>query len=260
MSHFRNILYSIQQQCCVITLNRPEKKNALHYAMVRELKEALQLAETDAAARVVLIQAAGDVFSAGQDMEYLNKLQNYGFEENFQDSIHFLELFTKLRKYNKLVVAVVCGAAVGAGATLAALADISVATPNAQVFFPAVKYGYIPALDMVFLQQKVGESKARELLLLGEPIAAAEAQKMGLFNHVVETETIDAFVQTRIQKVCLENSTGAIEFTKRMLADLSTMTFPDALAFVAKMSAHTRITAEAKQGMTFFLKKEKPNW
>lgn len=260
MNHFKNITYSVRQRCCIITLSRPEKKNALHYTMVRELKEALQAAETDPEVRAVLIQAAGDVFSAGLDMEYLSKLQDYGFEENFQDSVHFLELFTKLHKYNKLVIALVQGKAIGAGATLVALADFSLAYPAAQISFPAVKYGYIPALDMVFLSRKIGEAKTRELLLLGEPMPAVEAQKIGLFSHVLEPEAAEPFMQTLLEKVCSENSIGAIEFTKRMLADLAAMPFQETLAFVAKMNAHTRTTAEARQGIDFFQNKKKPTW
>ncbi|MCZ2357544.1 MAG: enoyl-CoA hydratase/isomerase family protein [Bacteroidia bacterium] len=260
MSNFRTILYSVQQHCCTITLNRPEKGNALHFVMIRELKEALQLAEADTTIRVVVVNAAGNTFCAGQDMEYLSKLQGYGFDENLQDSVYLLELFTKLYKYNKLVISVVQGAAIGSGATLASLADYTIATPNAYFQFSSVKYGYVPALDMIFLPIKIGEAKSRELLLIADPIPAEEAQKIGLISKVTEPENLNTVVQNLVTKISTENSMGAIEFTKRMLADLHGMTFSEASVFAAKINAHTRTTAEAKQGMNDFLNKRKPSW
>jgi methylglutaconyl-CoA hydratase len=169
------VLYSVADQTASITLNRPEKRNALSPELVTELKNAFNKAEQDAAVKVVVLKANGESFCAGADLGYLQQLQNFSFEENLADSNHLKEFFLKIYTLNKVVIAQVQGHALAGGCGLAAVCDFTFAVPEAKFGYTEVRIGFIPALVSVFLIRKLGEQKARHLLLTGEIIKAEAA-------------------------------------------------------------------------------------
>src|SRR6478736_297001 len=176
------VLYEVKDRVGYITLNRPEKKNALSHELVAELKDAFTQAENDTNVKIVVLQANGDAFCAGADLAYLQRLQKFSFEENLADSNHLKELFLKIYQLKKVVIAKVQGHALAGGCGLATVCDFVFAIPEAKFGYTEVKIGFIPAIVLVFLIRKIGEKLAKHLLLSGELVQANDAINFGLIN------------------------------------------------------------------------------
>ncbi|MFN3315295.1 MAG: enoyl-CoA hydratase/isomerase family protein, partial [Raineya sp.] len=182
------VSYHCHKRIAYITLNRPDKRNALNFQVVEQLKQAFWKAKEDETAKVVVLRAEGKVFCAGADLEYLQTLQKNTFEENLADSSHLKELFELIYTHPKIVIAQIHGHAIAGGAGLATVCDFSYSVPDAQFGYTEVKIGFIPAIVMVFLLRKIGEGRAKELLLSGDLISAQKAQEFGLINYIVDAE------------------------------------------------------------------------
>lgn len=260
MQAYKYILTETRERIGYITLNRPEKRNALNYPTVSELKDALAQFAADPAVKVIVLRANGTVFSAGADLEFLQKLQEYTLADNLADSTHLMELYLAIYRHPKVVIAQVGGAAIAGGCGLVTVCDFAFCVPEARFGYTEVKIGFLPALVSVFLVRKIGEAHARRLLLTGDLIDAPEACKLGLISQIVPPETLERHTQLFAEKLCQENAGGSLDFTKRLLADVQDMPLKDALTFAAKMNAHARMTDECKAGITAFLNKEKLVW
>ena len=149
------VKYSVLDRIAFITLDRAEKRNALSYDLVTELKSAFADAENDDAVKVIVLKANGEAFSAGADLEYLQQLQSFSYEQNFNDSNHLKELFLQIYSLKKVVIAQIQGHAIAGGCGLAAVCDFSFATPESKFGYTEVKIGFIPAIVMVFLIRKI---------------------------------------------------------------------------------------------------------
>lgn len=251
---------SIEQRVGYLTLNRPERRNALSYALVTQLKEALSAWQQDPGVRVVVLRAKGPAFCAGADIEYLQKLQDYTVQENLADSLHLMELYLQMYRYPKPLIAQVEGPALAGGAGLVTVCDLVVATPTATIGYPEAKIGFLPAMVTYFLLRRVGEGWARPLLVQAEPISAEEAHRIGLFNYVVAPEEIAGFVAELARKLASQTSATSQEFIRKLIADLQDMPLQEGLLFAAKMNAHARATEDFRRGIAAFLRKEKLTW
>lgn len=253
-------LYQVQNRIAYITLNRPEKRNALSYELVAELKEAFQKAEDDTEVKVVVLKAEGKAFCAGADLGYLQSLQTNTYEENLADSRHLKELFEKIYYLPKVVIAQVQGHALAGGCGLATVCDLVYSVPEAKFGYTEVKIGFIPAIVKVFLLRKIGESKAKQLLLTGDLISAEEAKDMGMVNYVVAHEELSSQVNQMAEKLCLQNSAQSMGTTKLMIARVQEMPVNEALEYAAEMNAKGRATDDCKKGIAAFLNKEDLTW
>src|SRR5687768_308895 len=193
--------YKVQDRIGVITLNRPEKRNALSHELVADIKEALDHAEKDDHVKVIILKANGEAFCAGADLTYLQQLQKFTYEENLHDSNHLKDLFLKIHTHPKIVIAQVQGHALAGGCGLATVCDFSYVVPEAKFGYTEVKIGFIPALVAVFLLRKIGEAKSKELLLGGELISAEQALQIGLINKIVPAEKLEAEVLVLAKKL-----------------------------------------------------------
>jgi methylglutaconyl-CoA hydratase len=254
------VIYEAKDRIGYITLNRPEKRNALNAEMVTDLKAAFAKAENDADCKVIVLQANGEAFCAGADLGYLQQLQNNTFDENLQDSTHLMELFSMIYKGKKAVIGKIQGHALAGGCGLATICDISFSVPEAKFGYTEVKIGFVPAIVKVFLLRKIGEGKARELLLTGKIIPAEEAKNFGLINFVTAKENIDAEVLEFATKLCVEASGQSIALVKEMIAEVQHMSVDDGLNYAARMNAVARATDDCKRGIQSFLNKEKLSW
>ncbi|MCE2731759.1 MAG: enoyl-CoA hydratase/isomerase family protein [Cyclobacteriaceae bacterium] len=254
------VTYETKDRVGYITLNRPEKRNALSYEMVSELKKAFKQAEEDAQAKVIVLQSNGESFCAGADLAYLQQLQANTLQQNHEDSTHLKELFFQIYTLPKVIIASVQGHALAGGCGLASVCDFAIAVPGAKFGYTEVKIGFIPAIVMYFLVKKIGEGKARQLLLSGDLITAEQAAQMGLINQVVEAEKLQEQVSTLAQQLITQNSAQAMATTKKMLAAISGLDVNSALAYAAAMNAEARATADCKKGIAAFLAKEKISW
>ncbi len=257
---FEYIDYQTNNRVASIILNRPDKRNAFNEGLVSELKRALEIAELDSDVKVILLKANGNIFSAGADLAYLQKMQQHDEQQNYEDSKSLADLFAYIYKHPKIIVSQVEGHAIAGGCGLVTLCDFTFAVPEALFGYTEVKIGFIPAIVMVFLIRKIGECKAKELLLSGRLIGAYEAEKIGIISRVVPNDKIDLEVSNFIQNLCVNCSDTSLKLTKSMIAEVQNMTLDNALDYAAKINAFSRTTDDCKRGIASFIKKEKINW
>ena len=254
------IEYRVKDKIGFVTLNRPEKRNALSFDLVRELKTAFTTFENDEHVKIIILNALGPSFCAGVDLMYLQQLQNFSYEENLADSNQLKELLLQIYTLKKVVIAQVHGHALAGGCGLATVCDFVFTVPEAKFGYTEVKIGFIPAIVMVFLLRKIGEAKAKQLLLSGDLVSAEEAHRLGIVNKIVAKEDLEYEVSTFAQNLLLSNSSHAMMLTKQMIAQVQSMSLDEALSFAAEMNAKARASEDCKKGVSAFLKKEKIVW
>jgi methylglutaconyl-CoA hydratase len=252
--------YQVSNRVGSITLNRAEKRNALSHELVSELKEAFTLAENDKDVKVVVLKANGEAFCAGADLGYLQQLQNFSFDENLKDSSHLKELFLQIYTHPKVVIAQVQGHALAGGCGLATICDFVFSVPEAKFGYTEVKIGFIPAIVMVFLIRKIGEGRAKELLLGGDLFTAEQMLQMGLLNKVISAAAVEQEVSVFSKRLVETNSGESMRLTKQMIANVQSKSLDEALQYAAEMNAQARGTDDCKRGISAFLNKEKLIW
>jgi methylglutaconyl-CoA hydratase len=254
------IQYAVRDRIAFITLDRPEKNNALCYELVAELKVAFQHAEEDDHVKVVILKANGDAFCAGADLDYLQSLQKFSYEQNLADSNHLKELYLKIYQLKKVVISQVHAHALAGGCGLATVCDFSYASTEANFGYTEVKIGFVPAMVMVFLLRKLGETRAKQLLLSGSIISAKEAFALGLINAVTAPEDLEKMVYELANQLIENNSSYSMSITKQMISKVQSLNIEDALTFASEMNAKARASEDCKRGIAAFLKKEKISW
>ena len=256
----RYIRYEAEARIGYITLNRPDKRNALNSDVISELKQAFEYAENDENCKVIVLRAAGEVFCAGADLSYIQELQGFGYTDNLDDSTHLMQLFHQIYTLKKVVIGQVQGHALAGGCGLAAICDITFAVPEAKFGYTEVKIGFLPAIVSVFLLRKIGEARTKQLLLSGDVVPAAAALAMGLITFLSTRESLVEDVAGYARRLCLENSAQSMEVTKEMLATLPEMDLEDGLRYAARRNAEARGSEDCRRGIAAFLNKEKIDW
>ena len=244
----------------IIVLNQPDKRNALSPQLVKGLREAFHHYGTDPDVRVILLRAEGDVFCAGAGLGYLRELQKYGYAENIEDSGALRDLYYQIYTCPKPVIAQVQGHAIAGGCGLTTVCDFVFAVPEAKFGYTEVRIGFIPAIVMSFLVRRIGEGHARNLLLGGELISTQTAFEMGLVTAVVDRDKLQDVVNDFAERLIRNNSGEAMAVTKRMLAEIQSMTLADALSHGVEMNAKARASADCRRGIDAFLRKENLTW
>lgn len=257
---FEHILYDVKDRVATITLHRPEKRNALNGAMVAELRTAFRQAEDDPEVKVIILKGAGDAFCAGADLEYLQQLQLNTREENLADSKELMQLMQQIYFHDKIVIAQVEGHAIAGGCGLVTLCDLSYAVPEAKLGYTEVKIGFIPALVSIFLVRKIGEGRARDLLLTGRLITAEKAAVYGLLNEVVPAGSIASHVAGIAKELCNGASGNSLKVTKKLITQVFDQPLENALELAARLNAETREHPDCQRGIKAFLDKEKMVW
>jgi methylglutaconyl-CoA hydratase len=238
-----------------ITLNRPDKRNALNDNLVAELKTALRRANEADGIRAVVISGAGRDFCSGADLTSLQIIANGSLVENVDDARSLMELFALIRKVTVPVVGAVRGKALAGGCGLASACDIVLASHSARFGYPEVKIGFVPAMVLALLRRNVSEKRAFELLTRGAEIGAEEALKLGLVNQVFADETFEADVMTYVREF-EKTSKSAIALTKNLFYQIDGMSFGSALETGVDTNVIARLTEDCKKGVTRFLTKE----
>jgi methylglutaconyl-CoA hydratase len=243
----------------VLTLNRPDVRNALSQDLRRELLEALLETRDNSAIRAVVLTGAGSTFCAGMDLAELEQLQNKSYEENLEDATQLGQLFELIYTFPKPVIAAVNGHAIAGGAGLASVCDFVVMNESAKFGYTETKLGFVAALVSVFLIRQVGERRARDLLLSARLIEAKEALEFGLINEIRPSDK----VMTRgleLANQLLQNAPHALATAKRLLADLPFLSLQDSLRHAAEVNARVRSGDELKEGIRAFLEKRQARW
>lgn len=241
-------------------LDRPDKRNALHAEMITELTKAFSEAARDPEVRVVLLEAAGVAFSAGADLGYLEQLEKNSPAENLEDSRKLAALYQLIYRHPKLLIAAVQGDAIAGGCGLVTVCDLCYAVPGARFGYTEVRIGFIPALVSVFLVPRIGEARARELLLTGRLISAEEATRIGLITGVLAEAELVAGVRREAIACCEGLSGESVARTKQLLADIRGLGLEDALRVAAAANAEARTTADCRRGIRAFLTRQSIQW
>jgi methylglutaconyl-CoA hydratase len=241
-----------------ITLNRPDKRNAISFELIDDLLGALKEVETSDAI-VLILTGAGKAFSSGMDLENLKALIGRSPEQNLHDSETMVRLFRSLYEFPKVTIAAVNGAAIAGGTGLALLCDFTLAVPEAKFGYTEVRIGFVPAIVSTFLLRQVGEKQARDLLLTGRIIGAEEAARMGLINEIVSPENLMARAR-ELAALLMENSTASLLATKKLLSDHARAELDEQIESAVRENAAIRTTADFREGIASFLEKRKPAW
>src|SRR6202158_1168989 len=212
---YKTIQLAYDAGVATITLNRPEKRNAISFELIDDLVRALsEVAKSDAI--VLIITGAGKAFCSGLDLDNLKGLLGRSPEQNLQDSRAMVQLFRSLYEFPKVTIAAVNGAAIAGGTGLALLCDFTLAVPEAKFGYTEVRIGFVPAIVSTFLLRQVGEKQARDLLLTGRIFEAEEAARMGLINEIVARETLMKRAR-QLASLLMENSQASLRATKQLL-------------------------------------------
>ena len=254
MSESEVVLHSVEGSVARITLNRPEKRNALNDAVIAGLKESLRKSAADKNVKVVLIAGAGKDFCSGADLSALQKIAGASVAENSEDARSLLDLFMLIRQLQVPVVAAVTGRALAGGCGLATACDIVLASASARFGYPEVKIGFVPAMVMAILRRNVSEKRAFELITRGAEIGAEQAREFGLVNQVFADESFDADVRAYVSE--FENmSASAMGLTKTLLYQMDGLAFPEALETGADVNVIARLTDDCRQKVAKFLER-----
>jgi methylglutaconyl-CoA hydratase len=255
-----SILLERNDRTATLTLNRPDKRNALSAELVRELGDGLRDLERDDSVRVIVLAAAGKVFSAGADLDALKQLRDATWADNTADSRLLSDLFQAIRRHPRPVVARVHGHAIAGGCGLVAACDLAVAARGAKFGFTEVRIGFVPAIVSALLARKMPEGVLREWMLTGQLYAAEEARDAGIVNQVVDGDLLDSAVLELAGRIANNTSARAVAQTKRLLADTHPGGSNGLRDFLIQQNAFARQSEDCKSGVEAFLGKKDPPW
>ena len=255
---YDTVQLAIDSGVATITLNRPDKRNAISYQLIDELLAALdEVAKSPA--QILILTGAGKAFCAGMDLENLKTLIGRSPEQSLADSETMARLFRSLYDFPKPTIAAVNGAAIAGGCGLATLCDFTLAVPEAKFGYTEVRIGFVPAIVSTFLLRQIGEKHARDLLLTGRIIDAEEARRMGLVNEIVAPERL-LNRAGELATQLMENSPASLICTKRLLSDQARAELDSQIRTAIKENAAVRSTHDFREGISSFLEKRKPEW
>ena len=253
---YRNLIVSTDEPPARITLNRPEKRNALSLELMHELIAALRAVSARPETRAIVIEAAGPAFSAGHDLSEM-----IGREQPFLDELFATctELMQTIHELPQPVIAKVHGVATAAGCQLVAACDLAVASETARFATPGVKIGLFCSTPMVPVSRAVGRKRAMQMLLTGEPIDAATALDWGLVNQVVPADELEAAVD-HLTEAIARSSSYTVALGKQAFYDQVDRDEDAAYEHTKVVMTENALAADAQEGMTAFLQKRIPNW
>jgi methylglutaconyl-CoA hydratase len=256
--NFKTLQLAYSSAAATVTLNRPDKRNAISYELIDDLIRALEEVR-NSAAQVLILTGAGKAFCSGMDLDNLKALIGRTPEQNLEDSRTMASLFRSLYEFPKPTIAAVNGAAIAGGAGLALLCDFTLAAPEAKFGYTEVRIGFLPAIVSAFLLRQVGEKISRDLLLTGRIFDTAEALKIGLINEIVPPEKLLDRARELAAQLA-ENSPLSLSNTKRLLADYARAELDSQMETAIRENASIRESADFREGIASFLEKRKPRW
>ena len=242
----------------LLTLNRPDKRNAISYELIADLQQALEFVR-NSSSQVLIITGAGKAFCSGMDLENLKSLIGRTPQQSLEDSRTMARLFRSIYDFPKPTIAAVNGPAIAGGTGIATICDFTLATHEARFGYTEVRIGFVPAIVSNFLIRQVGEKHARDLLLTGRLFDAHEALRLGLVNEIVDPDRLLARAY-EIAHTLMQNSPSSLRATKELLAQTVNEELDRRIDAAVEENARIRQTPDFREGITAFLEKRKPQW
>jgi methylglutaconyl-CoA hydratase len=246
---------------CILTINRPEKRNALSPEIVKEMRREIENLNSEDQVKVVILTGAGNAFCAGADLAYLQQISEYSDKENRQDSGNLAELFHIIYSLPKITVAMVNGPALAGGCGLALCCDyIFASSEYAKLGFTEVRIGFVPAIVMNFLIRKISLQDAFHLAINGQIVTAEQAEKIDLVYQVCAHKNLRDDTVKFAGDLLERNSFAAMVQTKRLFQQLLELPLTSGLSVASEVNAQSRKTADCQKGLENFLHKKSINW
>lgn len=255
---YTTLQLEISGDIATITLNRPEKRNAITVAMIADLMAAFAEAESSPA-RILILTGAGKAFCSGMDLDALKSVATHSPTEHLEDSRRTARFYRRIWSFPKPTIAAVNGPAIAGGCGLATLCDFTISVPKAKFGYPEVRIGFLPAIVSVFLVRQIGEKRARNLLLTGRIIDADEAHRLGLVTQVVPAQDLMATAR-HLASDLLSCSPLSLLKTKKLLRDSAAPELDRELELAIAEGAQMRATPDFREGLAAFLQKRAPRW
>jgi methylglutaconyl-CoA hydratase len=249
------VLYTVESHIARITLNRPEKRNALTPELLEGILSALERAANEPAVTLVLIRGSGKDFCAGFDLKEFNRRGSKDVMNNLDDARALANILLAIRRHPRPVIAAVQGRALGGGGGIAAASDLVLATDTAKIGYPEVNIGYIPAMVASLVTRAISDKRMFELFATGDAISAPEAKAIGMVNHVFPEAEFDAGVEIYVANLA-KKSASALSLTKRLLYQIDGQTLEKAVETGMYFNVIGRMTEDAQRGFERFAKKE----
>jgi methylglutaconyl-CoA hydratase len=259
MMSYEFVKVSEAEGIVTITLNRPDKRNAMHGPLITELLMLLNKHKHDNS-RILLIQGNGENFCAGGDIGWMQKIASASEDENYKDAQSLADLLYQLYTFPKPTIVLAHGTTLGGGMGLLAAADIAIAAKNASFGMPEVKMGLTPSMISPYVISAIGERMAHYYFLTGDRFSADEAFRIGLIHQVTEADALMS-VGISVAQLLIQNGPHALQAAKQLIRNVAKQKITEALAQqTAEHLAELRTTTEAQEGLRAFLEKRKPTW
>lgn len=260
MNSYTTIKFEIKDSVGIVSLNRPDIRNAFNEVMISELIACFESFQDLEAVRVIVLKGEGKSFCAGADLNWMRDVAKYSYQENYHESLQLSKCFYSIYSSPKPTIAIVHGAAIGGANGLLAACDMAYCDNDTIFSLSEVKIGIVPACISPYVIKRVGEYGARELMLTGRRINGPEAQSFGLVNKSLPAGELDAHVNSVIQ-LLLSSGPKAVAQCKVLIDKVANqISLDEALTYTAKMIADIRASEEGQEGMAAFLGKRKPKW
>ena len=243
-----------------ITLNRPDIHNAFDDTMIRELTSAIRKIDANEDIRLLVLDSTGKSFSAGADLNWMRRMAEYSWEENYQDSLKLAGLMQALYDTSKTTIAIVQGAAFGGGVGLVACCDIVLASDKALFCLSEVKLGLIPSVISPYVVKAIGERNSKRYFATAERFSAKEAKAIQLIHKITPHEELSDFCKDYINKL-LANGPKAMKQSKQLVNYVMSKEITEDLVLeTAQRIADIRASSEGREGVSAFLEKRPADW
>ena len=260
MKSYQNIEFELKDNLGTIWLNRPEKHNAMNAEMISEIIDCVGEVNNLQEVRILFLRGRGKSFCAGADLNYMKGIAEFGYEENYNDSLQLAKCFNVIYTCKKPTIAVVQGAAIGGANGLLAACDFVFCTDETKFAFAEVKLGIAPATISPYVAKRIGEFGSRDLMLTGRRFLGKEAEHYRLVNKSLPENEIEEHIK-KIVKTLMSSGPDAMAACKELIYNISNkQSFDDSIDYTARLIAELRASKEGQEGMASFLEKRKPKW
>jgi methylglutaconyl-CoA hydratase len=258
---FNCLKYHVDRRVCHIVLSRSEQGNSLDEQMVAELSRAFTQAQRNTDVKIILCSAEGEAFCIGNDSQYYQRVANLDFNQNLEESSGLMRLFTQITSLRKLIIAAVQGPALAAGCGLVTVCDLVIAARETATFgFPEARFGHIPAISLPFLVRRIGEGRARRIMLESNVFDAEHAEKMGLVTGIVPAMELEKHASELALRLINQNSSSSMGLIKELMSRIQGMAMSEALEYASNLHALARMTDDCKKGIDAAKKNEQVRW